>query len=78
MLLSLQISCQTCVDILVKQGTLGDQRVDLLLLDLPGNTVDQEGILDRIKLTKHRIIFEILPMQNLHVNIDQLVHLLDT
>jgi len=65
------------VDVIVEERALGDQRVDLLLLDFPTHPVNKQSVLDSVVLTQHRIHLELLPMQDLHKSVDELVHLLD-
>ena len=41
MILSLEVRLETMLDVIVKKRALRDQGVNLLVLDLPGDTVDQ-------------------------------------
>ena len=50
MVLFLEVHLHTLLDVGVEKGTLSDQRVDLLLLDLPGYSVNQKGILHGVVL----------------------------
>jgi hypothetical protein len=51
--------------------------VDLLLFDLPANPVNQQRHLDGVKLAQHRVIANVLSMQNFRIDFDELVHLLN-
>lgn len=70
MLLSQEITLKRFLEISVKQRTLGNQRVNSLLGNFPGNSVDQKGVLDRVELRKHGVHFVIWSVENLHINVN--------
>ena len=49
-LLLLEVSTNATEDVLVDETALGDQRVDLSLLDLPADAINQQSHFDRIEL----------------------------
>jgi len=77
MLLSQKISLQRFLKIRIKQGTLGDQWVNSFLGNFPRDSVDKKGILDRVELREHWIHFVVWSMEDLHVDVNELVHLED-
>ena len=77
MRLSSEVGEQTLFDIRIQQRTLCDQRVNLFLGNFEGDSVDQQRNFDGVELTKHWIHFDVLSVQDLHVHIDQCVHLSD-
>lgn len=46
--------------------------------NFPRDSIDKKSILNCIELTQHWIHFMILSMKNLHIDINQLIHLEDT
>jgi hypothetical protein len=51
--------------------------VDLHLFDLPANPVNQQRHFYGVKLAQHRIIANVLSVQNFLKNINELIHLLN-
>lgn len=77
MRLSGKVGEQTFLNVRVKQGTFRNQRVDPLLSNLPGDSVNEQGILDGVELTQHGVQLDFLSVQDLHIDVNQPVHLLD-
>jgi hypothetical protein len=75
--LLLEEKLQSLDKVVLEQLALGNERVNLLLLNFPADSVDQETDLDRIVLRDYWIAFWFLGMKDILVDIDQLVHLLD-
>ena len=75
--LFLKIQAESGDQIVLKQRALGDQTVDLLLLNFPADSVDQQRDLDGVELTDNWILLHVLAVQDLLVDVYQLVHLLD-
>ena len=71
MLLLQKVALKRFLDVTVQERTFGDQGVNSLLCDLPRNSVDQEGVLDSIELTKHWILLEFFGVQDIHVCVNQ-------
>jgi hypothetical protein len=75
MLLFRQIICQRIHDILIQDRALGDERINSFLVNLPGDSVDQQSILNGIVLTEHRVLFEFFGMQDIHISVDKKIQL---
>ena len=71
--LSLEVVTQRVNEECLKKGTLGDERVDLLLFNLPANSVDKQSNFDRVVLIDHGVRLGILNIENLLVDIDNMV-----
>jgi hypothetical protein len=71
MLLSAKIVFQRLHNVFVQSRALSDQRINSLSFDFPRNSVDQEGILDGVELTKHWILLEFFGVQDIHVCVNQ-------
>jgi hypothetical protein len=77
-LLLREVVRQRVHDILVQHIALRAQRVDPFFINFPRYSVDQKRVLDGVVLTQHRIIFEFLRIQDLHIGIDQQIQLSNT
>lgn len=73
-ILLLKIVTQGSDQIRLKQGALRNQRVDLLLFDLPADSVDEQGQFDGVEAVDDRVKFGIF-VDDLLVNINKVVHL---
>ena len=71
MLLSAKIVFQRLHNVFVQSRALSNQRVNLFSFNFPRNSIDQEGVLDCIELTKHWILLEFFGVQDIHVCINQ-------
>ena len=69
-MLLLKIAFQTLMDVSVQQRTLCNQRVDLLLLDFPWDSVNQQGVLDGVELIQHGVHLQLLSVQDELVTIN--------
>jgi len=78
MVLPFKVLAQGFLDVVLKRGALGDQRVDLLPFYLPGYSVNQEGVLYCIVLAEHWVQLDVFARQDLGVSVHQLVQLLDS
>ena len=74
-MLSLQVSFETQVNIVIQKWTFGNEGIDLLFCNLPRDSVNEQRVLDSVKLGKHGIEFILGPVQDLHINVYQVVHL---
>lgn len=72
-----KIALERLLNVTVQERTLCDQGINSLLGDLPGDSVDQQGILDCVELTEHWVCLVFFSVKDVHVDIDQLVHLED-
>jgi len=75
--LHLKILRERVLDILIERRALSDERVDLLPLDLPGDAVDEQRVLDGVVLAENGVGLDILAEQDFSVDIDELVQLLN-
>jgi hypothetical protein len=71
MLLSAKIVFQRLHNVFVQSRALSDQRVNSFSFNFPRNSVDQEGVLDGVELTKHWILLEFFGVQDIHVCVNQ-------
>ena len=75
--LLLEVSHQRFDQVVIQKRTLGDERVDLLLLDLPADSENQQCILDGVELIDNGVLLWIFAIENLLIDINQQVHLID-
>jgi len=75
--LPLKVEPQRALDIGLNGRALGDERVDLLALDLPGDAVDEQRVLDRVELTEHGVHLDVFSEKDLGVDVYELVQLLN-